>query len=249
MRTTTASIIKMKRNGEKIPMLTAYDYPTAKLLDELGIPMILVGDSLGMVVLGYESTVFVTMDDMVHHTKAVARGAKRSLIVSDLPFMSYRQGKKEALTNAARLLQEGGAQTVKLEGGESVADTVHHIVENGIPVMGHIGLTPQSVNQLGGYRCQGKTPEKAAQLLRDAKALEDAGAFSIVLECVPAPLGPTHHRASLRPDHRHRRRCLLRWPGTGDQRHPRHLPRLHTQARPHLRVSRQLHRRRHYPIP
>ena len=142
MRTTTASIIKLKRNGEKIPMLTAYDYPTAKLLDELGIPMILVGDSLGMVVLGYESTVFVTMDDMVHHTKAVARGAKRSLIVSDLPFMSYRQGKKEALTNAARLLQEGGAQTVKLEGGESVADTVHHIVENGIPVMGHIGLTP-----------------------------------------------------------------------------------------------------------
>ena len=216
MRTTTASIIKMKRNGEKIPMLTAYDYPTAKLLDELGIPMILVGDSLGMVVLGYESTVFVTMDDMVHHTKAVARGAKRSLIVSDLPFMSYRQGKKEALTNAARLLQEGGAQAVKLEGGESVADTVHHIVENGIPVMGHIGLTPQSVNQLGGYRCQGKTPEKAAQLLRDAKALKDAGAFSIVLECVPAPLGPTHHRASLRPDHRHRRRCLLRRPGTGD---------------------------------
>ena len=188
MRTTTASIIKMKRNGEKIPMLTAYDYPTAKLLDELGIPMILVGDSLGMVVLGYESTVFVTMDDMVHHTKAVARGAKHSLIVSDLPFMSYRQGKKEALTNAARLLQEGGAQAVKLEGGESVADTVHHIVENGIPVMGHIGLTPQSVNQLGGYRCQGKTPEKAAQLLRDAKALKDAGAFSIVLECVPAPL-------------------------------------------------------------
>ncbi len=188
MRTTTSSIIKMKRDGEKIPMLTAYDYPTAKALDALGIPMILVGDSLGMVVLGYESTVFVTMDDMVHHTKAVARGAKRSLIVSDLPFMSYRQGQKEALTNAARLLQEGGAQTVKLEGGESVADTVHHIVDNGIPVMGHIGLTPQSVNQLGGYRCQGKTPEKAAQLLRDAKALEDAGAFSIVLECVPAPL-------------------------------------------------------------
>ena len=188
MRRTTASIIKMKRDGEKIPMLTAYDYPTAKTLDELSIPMILVGDSLGMVVLGYESTVYVTMDDMVHHTRAVARGAKRSLIIADMPFMSYRQGRQEALKNAARLLQEGGAQAVKLEGGESVAETLHHIVENGVPVMGHIGLTPQSVNQLGGYRIQGKTPEKAAQLLRDAKALEDAGAFSIVLECVPAPL-------------------------------------------------------------
>lgn len=188
MRKTTASIIKMKRDGEKIPMLTAYDYPTAKALDELGIPMVLVGDSLGMVVLGYESTVYVTMDDMVHHTKAVARGAKRSLIVSDLPFMSYRCGNDEALKNSARLLQEGGAQAVKLEGGVSVADTVRHIVDSGIPVMGHIGLTPQSVNQLGGYRIQGKTPEKAAQLLRDAKALEDAGVFSIVLECVPAPL-------------------------------------------------------------
>ena len=188
MRFTTAAIARMKRDGRKIPMLTAYDYPTAKLLDELGFPLILVGDSLGMVVLGYESTVYVTMDDMVHHTKAVARGAKRPLIVADLPFMSYRHGHVETLKNAARLLQEGGAQTVKLEGGESVADTVHHVVENGIPVMGHIGLTPQSVNQLGGYRIQGKTPEKAAQLLRDAKALEDAGAFAIVLECVPAPL-------------------------------------------------------------
>jgi 3-methyl-2-oxobutanoate hydroxymethyltransferase len=188
MRKTTASIIKMKRDGEKIPMLTAYNYPTAKALDELGIPMVLVGDSLGMVVLGYESTIYVTMDDMVHHTKAVARGAKRSLIVSDLPFMSYRCGNDDTLKNSARLLQEGGAQAVKLEGGVSVADTVRHIVDNGIPVMGHIGLTPQSVNQLGGYRIQGKTPEKAAQLLRDAKALEDAGVFSIVLECVPAPL-------------------------------------------------------------
>ena len=188
MRKTVVDIKEMKHNGERIPMLTAYDYPTAKILDELGIPMILVGDSLGMVVLGYESTVFVTMEDMVHHTKAVARGAQNALIVSDLPFMSYSAGFTEALSNAARLLQEGGAQSVKLEGGEEVADTVEHIVTNGIPVMGHLGLTPQSVNQLGGYKCQGKTPEGAAKLLRGAKALEDAGAFSIVLESVPAPL-------------------------------------------------------------
>ena len=188
MRLTIANIKEMKRRGEKLPVLTAYDYPTARILDDLGIPMILVGDSLGMVVLGYESTVFVTMDDMVHHAKAVARGAKRALIVVDMPFMSYRTDRAEALCNAARLLQEGGAQAVKLEGGEVVEDTVSHIVANGIPVMGHIGLTPQSVHQLGGYKCQGKTPEGAAQLLKDAKALEDAGVFSIVLESVPGPL-------------------------------------------------------------
>ncbi|MEE9198181.1 MAG: 3-methyl-2-oxobutanoate hydroxymethyltransferase [Dehalococcoidia bacterium] len=188
MRVTVADIREMKRRGDRIPMLTAYDYPTARILDGLGIPMILVGDSLGMVVLGYESTVFVTMEDMVHHTRAVARGAKNTLIVVDMPFMSYRTDPAEALRNAARLLQEGGAQAVKLEGGEGMADTVKHIVANGIPVMGHIGLTPQSVHQLGGYKCQGKTPERAAQLLKDAKALEDAGAFSMVLESVPAPL-------------------------------------------------------------
>ena len=169
-------------------MLTAYDYSTAKVLDELEIPMVLVGDSLGMVVLGYESTVYVTMDDMVHHIKAVARGAKRPLIVADMPFMSYRNGKVETLKNAARLIQEGGAQAVKLEGGESVAEVTGHIISNGIPVMGHIGLTPQSVYQLGGYKVQGKTPEKAAQLLRDAKALEEAGVFSMVLESIPALL-------------------------------------------------------------
>ncbi|MFQ5934504.1 MAG: 3-methyl-2-oxobutanoate hydroxymethyltransferase [Dehalococcoidia bacterium] len=188
MRVTVANIRDMKHSGEKIPMLTAYDYPTAKMLDELGVPMLLVGDSLGMVVLGYESTVFVTIEDMLHHVKAVARGAKSTLIVGDMPFMSYQTGPTEALRNGGRLLQEGGAQAVKLEGGERVAETVSHIVGNGIPVMGHIGLTPQSVNQLGGYKCQGKTPEKAAQLLKDAKALEEAGVFSMVLESVPAPL-------------------------------------------------------------
>ncbi|MFQ5874921.1 MAG: 3-methyl-2-oxobutanoate hydroxymethyltransferase [Dehalococcoidia bacterium] len=188
MRVTIANIKEMKQSGEKIPMLTAYDYATARILDGLGVPMILVGDSLGMVVLGYESTVFVTMEDMLHHIRAVARGSKSALIVGDMPFMSYRTGQTEALVNAGRLLQEGGAQAVKLEGGEDVAETVNHIVSNGVPVMGHIGLTPQSVHQLGGYKCQGKTPEKAAQLLKDARALEEAGAFSMVLESVPAPL-------------------------------------------------------------
>jgi 3-methyl-2-oxobutanoate hydroxymethyltransferase len=178
----------MKQKGEMIPMLTAYDYATAKLIDEAGIPLILVGDSLGMVVLGYESTIPVTMEEMLHHTRAVVRGTKRALVVGDMPFMTYHTSISEALRNAARFIQEGGAQTVKLEGGERVAETVKRLVECGIPVMGHIGLTPQSVHQLGGFRVQGKTSEAAVRLLQDARALEEAGAFSIVLESVPAPL-------------------------------------------------------------
>ena len=188
-RVTVTNIQEMKRNGERIPMITAYDYPTARLVDEAGIPMILVGDSLGMAVLGYDSTLPVTMEDMLHHIKAVVRGAQRALIVGDMPFMSYQSDVPTAIRNAGRLLQEGGAHAVKLEGGETVAETVRRIVECGIPVMGHIGLTPQSVNQLGGYKVQGKTPKAAAQLLRDAQALKEAGAFSVVLETVPAPLG------------------------------------------------------------
>ena len=188
-RVTVTNIQEMKRNGERIPMITAYDYPTARLVDEAGVPMILVGDSLGMAVLGYDSTLPVTMEDMLHHIKAVVRGAQRALIVGDMPFMSYQSDVSTAIRNAGRLLQEGGAQTVKLEGGEAVAETVQHIVECGIPVMGHIGLTPQSVNQLGGYKVQGKTPKAAAKLLRDAQALEEAGAFAVVLETVPARLG------------------------------------------------------------
>ena len=188
-RVTVPNIQEMKRNGERIPMITAYDYPTARLVDEAGVPMILVGDSLGMAVLGYDSTLPVTMEDMLHHIKAVVRGAQRALIVGDMPFMSYQSDVSTAIRNAGRLLQEGGAQTVKLEGGEAVAETVQHIVECGIPVMGHIGLTPQSVNQLGGYKVQGKTPKAAAKLLRDAQALEEAGAFAVVLETVPARLG------------------------------------------------------------
>jgi 3-methyl-2-oxobutanoate hydroxymethyltransferase len=187
-RITIRDIARMKAKGEKIPMVTAYDYTTARLADAAGIPMILVGDSLGMVVLGYDSTIPVTMNDMIHHVKMVARGAKKALIVADLPFMSYQVDQAQALTNAARMLQEGGAQSVKLEGGESVAETVHRIVECGIPVMGHIGLTPQSVNAFSGYRVRGRERQEAVQLLKDAKALEDAGVYAIVLELVPTPL-------------------------------------------------------------
>ena len=178
----------MKQKGEKFAMLTAYDYLTAKIIDEAGIPLILVGDSLGNVVLGYESTIPVTMEDMLHHTKAVTRAAKSALVVGDMPFMTYTISVEDALRNAARFMQEAGAQAVKLEGGVTVAETVKRIVDAGIPVMGHIGLTPQSINQLGGFKIQGKTPEAAKKLLDDAVALEQAGAFAVVLETVPAPL-------------------------------------------------------------
>jgi 3-methyl-2-oxobutanoate hydroxymethyltransferase len=188
MRLSIDQLRAMKQRDERFPMLTAYDYATAKLIDEAGIPLILVGDSLGMVILGYESTIPVTMEEMLHHTKAVVRGTKRALVVGDMPFMSYQVSSSEALRNAARFIQEGGAQAVKLEGGEVMAETVSRIVSCGIPVMGHIGLTPQSVHQLGGYKVVGKTPEAAARLLRDAIALEQAGVFALVLELVPAPL-------------------------------------------------------------
>ncbi|TET18044.1 MAG: 3-methyl-2-oxobutanoate hydroxymethyltransferase [Dehalococcoidia bacterium] len=188
MRVSIIQIKEMKQKGEKIAMLTAYDYATAKLIDGAGIPLILVGDSLGMVVLGYESTIPVTMDEMLHHTKAVVRGTTRALIVGDMPFMTYQVSVDDALRNAARFIQEGGAQTVKLEGGENMAETVKRIVSSGIPVMGHIGLTPQSIHQLGGFKVMGKTLEAAVRLINDAKALDEAGVFAIVLECVPEPL-------------------------------------------------------------
>lgn len=188
MRVTINRIKGMKSKGEKIAMVTAYDYSTAKIVDQVGIPLILVGDSLGMVILGYETTIPVTMDDMLHHTKAVVRGTKRAMVIGDMPFMTYQISIEDALRNAARFIQEGGAQAVKLEGGVTVAERVRRVVECGIPVMGHIGLTPQSVHQLGGFRVQGKTSEAATSLLEDATALEEAGAFGIVLETVPAPL-------------------------------------------------------------
>jgi len=188
MRVTINQIKAMKPKGEKVTMLTAYDYTTAKIIDEVGIPLILVGDSLGMVVLGYESTIPVTMEEMLHHTKAVVRGAKKALIIGDMPFMTYHVSLPEALHNVGRFIQEGGAQAVKLEGGEAVSEVVKRIVDCGIPVMGHIGLTPQSINQLGGYKVQGKTPEAANKLVEDALVLEEAGAFAIVLETVPSQL-------------------------------------------------------------
>ena len=188
MRITINDVRQMKRKGEKITMLTAYDYSTARIIDEVGIPLILVGDSLGMVVLGYESTIPVTIDEMLHHTKVVVRGTKRAMVIGDMPFMTYHISVEDALHNAARFIQEGGAQAIKLEGGVTVAEKVKNIVNCGIPVMGHIGLTPQSIYQLGGYKVQGKTPETAARLLEDARVLEQAGAFAIVLETVPTPL-------------------------------------------------------------
>ena len=188
MRTTIREIAALKRRGEPIAMITAYDYTSAHIVEEAGVDIILVGDSLGQVVLGYDSTVPVTMEDMIHHIRAVVRGTDKVHIVGDLPFMSYQARRSEAVRNAGRLLQEAGAQSVKLEGGRYVAKTIRRIVQAGIPVMGHIGLTPQAVNQLGGYRIQGRTTKAATDLIDDAKAVEEAGAFAIVLEGVPSQL-------------------------------------------------------------
>ena len=187
-RVTANDVISMKAKGDKIPVVTAYDYPMALLADKAGFPIILVGDSLGMVSLGYDSTIPVTMEDMIRHTRAAARGATRSLLVTDMPFMSFQLNSEDALRNAGRLVQEGGAQSVKLEGGGTVVDSVRRIVEAGIPVMGHLGLTPQSVHRFGGYKVQGKVRQEAFQLLQDARALEEAGAYAVVLELLPAPL-------------------------------------------------------------
>ena len=187
-RVTINDIRAMKQTGEKITVLTAYDYSTAKIIDNCNIPIILVGDSLGMVVLGYENALPVTMDIMIHHCKAVVRGATHALIVGDMPFMTYHVSVEDALRNAARFIQEAGTQAVKLEGGVVVAEKIKRIVDCGIPVMGHIGMTPQSVNQLGGHLVQGKKLEVAQKLIDDAKALEQAGAFCVVLECIPARL-------------------------------------------------------------
>jgi len=188
MRVTISQVKEMKQKGEKITMLTAYDYSTAKIVDEVGVPLILVGDSLGVVMLGYDSTLPVTLDVMLHHTKAVVRGSQKAMVIGDMPFMTYHISVEQAMTNAGRFMQEAGCQAVKLEGGVTVEDKIKRIVECGIPVCGHIGLTPQSINQLGGHKIQGKTPEAAKRLLDDALAVERAGAFAVVLETVPAPL-------------------------------------------------------------
>lgn len=185
-RKTTYRIKKMKKKGKKIVMLTAYDAPTARILSECGVDMILVGDSVGNTLLGYESTVPVTLDDIIHHSSAVSRAKPNSLIIGDMPFMSYKVSEEQALENCSRMLQEGGAEAVKLEGGTRVVPIVKTVVDSGIPVMGHIGLTPQSIYQLGGYRVQGRNKSGAEVLVEQAKQLEEAGAFSLVIELVPS---------------------------------------------------------------
>ena len=187
-RVTTAIVREMKKRGEKIAVLTAYDYPTAYLLDQSGLDVLLVGDSLGMVVLGYASTLPVTMEEMIHHTKAVCRGVERAMVIADMPFMSYQVSVEAALHNAGRFLKETDAQAVKLEGGREVAEMTRRMTASGIPVMGHLGLTPQSVQQFGGFKVQGRGDEAAQRLLEDARILEEAGAFSVVLEAMPAGL-------------------------------------------------------------
>lgn len=187
-KVTRLDLLRMKREGKKITALTAYDYSFAKMIDQAGIDLILVGDSLGMVVLGYENTLSVTLDDMIHHIRAVKRGVTRALVVGDMPFMTFQISPEEAIRNAGRMVQEGGAEAVKIEGGIHMVKTVRTLVEIGIPVMGHIGLTPQSVHQLGGFRVQGKTDETRDLLKESALALEEAGVFSLVLEAIPLDL-------------------------------------------------------------
>jgi len=184
-------LLAKKQRGEKIVMLTAYDYTMARLLDRAGIDVILVGDSLGMVMLGYETTLPVTLDNMVHHTRAVSRGVERALVVADMPFLTYQVSVEDAMRNAGRLIQEGGAAAVKIEGGGAAVEAAARLVESGIPVMGHLGLLPQSVHQLGGFRQQARDEQDAEQLLTDAQALEEAGAFAIVLESIPAEVAET----------------------------------------------------------
>lgn len=187
-KVTPLDIQARKKEGRKITMLTAYDYPMALLEDRAGIDIILVGDSVGMTVLGYPNTLPVTMDEMIHHTKAVTRGAQYALIIGDMPFMSYNTSERDAILNAGRFMKEGGADAIKLEGGVSVKDTVKALVKAGIPVMGHIGLTPQTISMLGGFKVQGKDAEGAQKIIDDALQLEEAGAFSVLLEAVPAPI-------------------------------------------------------------
>ncbi|MGC4376315.1 3-methyl-2-oxobutanoate hydroxymethyltransferase [Fictibacillus sp. Mic-4] len=184
----TQSFLKMKRNGEKIAMVTAYDYPSAHLCERAEVDIILVGDSLGMVVLGLESTISVTLDDMIHHTKAVKRGAPNTFIVTDMPFMTYHASKEETVRNARALMQKGGCHALKLEGAKDVVPMIRALTDAGVPVVGHLGLTPQSALVLGGYKVQGREAEAAAQLVEEAKAVEAAGAFMLVLECVPKQL-------------------------------------------------------------
>ncbi|MFH0803444.1 MAG: 3-methyl-2-oxobutanoate hydroxymethyltransferase [bacterium] len=187
-KVTIPSLLKKKKEKKKISVLTAYDYPMARLMDEAGIDILLIGDSMGMVLLGYENTLPVTMDEMLPHIKAVSRATRQAMVIADMPFMSYQAGNEEAVRNAGRMIKEGGADGVKIEGGLVALDQIAAVVRAGIPVMGHIGLTPQSISLLGGYRVQGKTREEAVRIVKEASALEQTGVFSIVLECIPGNL-------------------------------------------------------------
>src|ERR1051326_2784219 len=234
----TAPGVKSMKGVAKIGMLTAYDYPSAKIADAAGADVILVGDSLAMVVLGYPDTLSVTVDDMLHHVRAAARGAQRALIVGDMPYLSYHVSVEESVRNAGRFIQ-AGAHAVKVEGGKpSRIKTISAILDAEIPVMGHIGLTPQSVNALGGFKLQGKNADDARRLIDEALALEQVGCFSLVLECVPAELG-AFHRATDDSDDRHRRRRALRRTGSRLPRRPRPLRRPHAAVRAQVRADRR----------
>ena len=211
---TVPDFLAAKARGQRLTMLTAYDYTMARLLDAAGVDSLLVGDSLGMVVQGQPDSLAVTLDEMIYHTRLVVRGVRRSLVVTDMPFMTYQVSPQQALENAGRLIKEGGAHAVKLEGGVRSAAAIAAITAADIPLMGHIGLTPQSVRRLGGFKVQ----RDADRLLEDALAVEAAGAFALVVECVPTDAGRAHHRGGQDPDHRHRRRAALRRPGAGDAR-------------------------------
>lgn len=187
-RVTTSTLRSMKDRGEKITVLTAYDYTMARLLDQTGVEILLVGDSLGMVMLGYDSTIPVTLADILHHTRAVARGTQKAMVLADMPFLSYHTSLEESVKNAGILMQQGGAQAVKLEGGKEIVPVIEKLVISGIPVMGHLGLTPQQVHQMGGYSVQGKSEDTARKIIDDAKAIEAAGVFAVVLECIPYQL-------------------------------------------------------------
>ena len=230
-KVTIHDIQKAKEEKRKLVMMTAYDYPFGLMADEAEVDIVLVGDSLGMVVMGLQGTVAVTMENMIHHIQAVMRGCKSALVVGDMPFMSYNTSIREAIINAGRLVKEGGCDVVKLEGGVHFAPTVEAIVKAGIPVQGHIGLTPQTASALGGFKMQGKDAAAAKQIIDDAQALEDAGAFSIILEAVPAPAGQARSRIGPGSGDRHRRRPGCGRPGPRHPRHDRAVRPLRAQVR------------------
>ena len=235
MSVTVSTFLKMKAEGKKISMITAYDYTTARLVDESGIDSILVGDSLGNVILGLGDTVSVTMEDMIHHGAAVARGAKNALVVVDMPFMSYQSSVYDAVVNAGRLMKEARANAVKLEGGVEVADRIRAIVDCQIPVCAHIGLTPQGINALGGFKVQGKTADSARKLLEDAHAVEEAGAFAVVLEAIPAELAARVSAELTIPTIGIGAGAGCDGQVLGEPGHARHVPRLHAEVRAALR--------------